>query len=330
MHINRGLLFWGVALITAGAVALAASQGLIDTGLLAGAWRFWPLILIAIGLSIALSRTSIAWLGSIAAALVVGAAGGVLISVGPGIAACSGEAAKPGTSDGTFSGPTATVELELTCGRLDVSMADGSAWRADTRVEGSRLPQIESDATQLSIRSGERGLPFDTERQDWSIQLGREVAYDLIATVNAADSTFNAAAGRFNRMQLTANAGSTTLDLTGASVPDFEAQLNAGSLTIEGDQDTDLSGRIGANAGSVDLCVPGSGAGDLGLQITVQDSVAFSHNLDDSGFAQSGDTFTSPGFAEAAHTIVLTMQGNAASFTLNPDDCPNRVVDLGS
>ena len=80
----------------------------------------------------------------------------------------------------------------------------------------------------------------------------------------------------------------------------------------------------------MDLCVPGSGAGDLGLQITVQDSVAFSHNLDDSGFAQSGDTFTSPGFAEAAHTIVLTVQGNAASFTLNPDDCPNRVVDLGS
>jgi hypothetical protein len=326
MHINRGLLFWGVALITAGVVALGASQGLIDTGILAEAWRLWPLILIAIGLSIALSRTSFAWLGSIAAALVVGAAGGVLIAVGPGVAGCSGEAGNPKTSSGAFAGPTATVELELTCGSLDVGMTDGSGWRADTRVEGSRQPALDSDAGRLSIRSGERGLPFDNDRQDWTVQLGHDLAYDFTATVNAADSTIGASAGRFDRMQLTANAGSTQLDVSGASVPDFEAQLNAGSLVVEADQDTDLSGRIGANAGSVDLCAPAA----VGLQITVQNSVAFSHNLDDSGLVQSGDTFTSNNFADAAHTIVLTVQGNAASFNLNPDDCANRISDLGS
>ena len=30
MNYNRGLLFWGLALITGGAVALAAQQGYID------------------------------------------------------------------------------------------------------------------------------------------------------------------------------------------------------------------------------------------------------------------------------------------------------------
>ena len=45
MTYHRGLLFWGLALITGGAVALAAQQGYIDQDLLAGAWRLWPLVL---------------------------------------------------------------------------------------------------------------------------------------------------------------------------------------------------------------------------------------------------------------------------------------------
>jgi hypothetical protein len=317
VHINRSLLFWGVALITAGAIALAASQGLIDTEFLAGAWRLWPLILIAIGLSIALSRTSFAWLGSLAAALVVGAAGGALIAVGPSVASCSGDTTTSRTASGTFDGPGTTVQLELTCGSLDLSMADGAGWRADTRVDGDRQPIQEGGPNLLSLRSGERGLPFRNERQDWTVELGRDVTYDFDATLNAAESAIDAGGGRFDVLHLTANAGSTRLLVPGASVPDFEAQLNAGSLTVEADQTTDLSGRIGANAGSIDLCVPDG----VGLQITVQSSVAFSHNLGDSGLEQSGDTFTSAEFATAAHTIVLTVQGNAASFTLNPEDC---------
>ena len=49
MHINRGLLFWGLALVTAGIVALAGAQGWIDIPAMVDLWDYWPVILIVIG-----------------------------------------------------------------------------------------------------------------------------------------------------------------------------------------------------------------------------------------------------------------------------------------
>ena len=57
MKINRGLVFWGVALITAGTVALAIQAELIPADAARQAWRLWPLLLVAIGLAVIASRT---------------------------------------------------------------------------------------------------------------------------------------------------------------------------------------------------------------------------------------------------------------------------------
>ena len=47
---NRSLVFWGVALVTAGAVALAIQSQLIPDDSARQAWRLWPLLLVIIGL----------------------------------------------------------------------------------------------------------------------------------------------------------------------------------------------------------------------------------------------------------------------------------------
>jgi hypothetical protein len=316
MHINRGLLFWGVALITAGAVALASSQGVFDPSIIAGSWRLWPVVLIAIGLSIALSRTSFAWLGTLAAALVVGFAGGAVISAAPGFTSCNGEPTSTETSTGTFDGQQATVDLQLTCGTLELSMADGSAWSAQTSVEGNEQPSRDGSPVSLAIRSHDRGAPFERDRQAWTIELGRDVAYDFISSLNAVQAQIDADGASFDGLHITSNAGSTRLRVAGAQVNDLSMQLNAGSAKVIADGETDMAGSMRANAGSIDLCAPG----EVGIQITVTSSVAFSHNLEERGFDHEDETFTSPGFAAATHRIVLRVQGNAASFNLNPEE----------
>lgn len=317
MHINRGLLFWGVALITAGAVALAASQAWFDPSVLAGSWRLWPLVLIAIGISIVLARTSFGWLGSVAAGLIVGLVGGALISGAPAFGSCSGEPGTPETSSGTFLGPRASVDLDLTCGTLAVSMTDGSGWQAETAIQGGDQPSRSGSLNALEIHSGDRGLPFDRDREAWTLQLGRDVAYDFNATLNAAETKIDGSGATFDGFRLTNNAGSTHLVLSGAQVADMQLQLNAGSAEISTDGETDLAGSLHANAGTINLCTPeGSG-----IQIVLTSSVAFSNNLEDRGLSLEGDdTWVSPGFAAAAHKLVLQVQGNAATFNLNPEE----------
>ena len=51
MQVNRGFAFWGVALITAGVVALAIQAGLVTDEAASQAWRLWPVVLIVIGSS---------------------------------------------------------------------------------------------------------------------------------------------------------------------------------------------------------------------------------------------------------------------------------------
>jgi hypothetical protein len=89
--------------------------------------------------------------------------------------------------------------------------------------------------------------------------------------------------------------------------------MNAGSVDLTADADTALSGSIDMNAGSLDLCIPDG----VAFAITIEEgNITFSHNLDESGLARSGDTWRS-GTGDAA--ITLDVEGNAASFNLNPE-----------
>ena len=52
MRVRRGPLFWGVFLVLLGGIPLLVRTGAIDGAVFADAWRFWPLILVAVGLAI--------------------------------------------------------------------------------------------------------------------------------------------------------------------------------------------------------------------------------------------------------------------------------------
>ena len=315
MNINRGLLFWGLALITAGATALAVQQGIIDEDLVSGVWRLWPVILIAIGLSIVLARTPYSVVGTILAALILGIAAGALVTVGPSIS-CTGDLPTDlQTQDGSFSGSSANVTLDFNCGRLDVSLADGAGWQARTGVTGDREVRLSSTDDSLTVRSPEGGFGINEGKQRWEIQLGSEPTYDLQINANAADASFDLAGGTFSRLEVDPNAVSMRFDLSGAQVDDFGLSMNAGSTRFQTDADTSMDGSISMNAGSVEFCTAPGAA----LRVVVSANITFSHNLDDSDLNRSGDTWTSDNFESADHVIDLRLSGNAASFKLNPE-----------
>jgi hypothetical protein len=315
MQINRGLVFWGVALVTAGVVALAVQQGFVDRDALTGAWRLWPVVLIAIGLAIIVSRTPFSLLGTIVAGLAVGAGAGVLISVGPGLASCGGqEPTSTTTRDGAFTGTEASVDLDFSCGTLALSQVDGTGWRVIAGETGDNEVLIDATDTSLVVRSPNRAFMSGEER--WEVSLGDALTYSLSIDANAATSTLDLAGGSFTDLSVNPNAGSLTLELRGTAVEALDLSMNAGSTAILVDETTDLEGTLATNAGSIELCAePGTA-----LRITVESNLTFSHDLDQSDLVKSGSTWTSAGFDGAAHHVDLGLEGNAASFSLNPEE----------
>jgi len=323
MNYHRGLLFWGLALITGGAVALAVQQRYLDPNLLAGAWRLWPLILIAIGISILLSRTPFAIIGTIGVALVIGAAAGVLIAVGPQFASCAGpEPTNLTTRSGSF-GQEARVQLEFNCGTLKLGMdnprlAATSTWTVAFGHNGGSDPAISADSDRLEVRSPTDSW-LDHGRQHWDVTLPLAPRYQLDISPNAADTEINLTGGQFASVSLQPNAGSVSLDLTDAKVDKLDLLLNAGSASISiGRGAADVSGMLSVNAGSIELCTSGA----VVWRLRVEQNITFSTNLAESGFGRDGDVWSySPPLAPGTpySSVDLHITGNAGSFTLNPE-----------
>jgi hypothetical protein len=314
MQVNRGLVFWGVGLVTAGAVALAIQSDFLSADVARDAWRFWPVVLIAIGISVIAARTPFALVATLAAGLVAGALVGTLVAGIPeGLnLGCGGDIADRTAVDGTFGGE-ATVELEFNCGDLSVEAGDGDAWSLDAGFADGAEPDISSDGTSLRVDANREGvIGFANARQDWNVTLPSGVTLDLGVTANAGSSALALGGMDFSELSVDMNAGEIDVDLAGTSVTRLSASANAGSLSITVDESTTADGSLNVNAGSVELCV----ADGTAIEITVNDSnITFSHNLDDSGLDRSGDTWRS---GDGNADVTLDIEGNAASFTYNP------------
>jgi hypothetical protein len=316
VQINRGFAFWGVALITAGVVALAIQAGLIPGESARQAWRLWPVVLVVIGLSIIASRTPFALVATVLAGLVAGGLAGTLVAGLPdGIdVGCGGEPSETTTADGSFAG-AAEVELDFDCGDLAVTTAVGTDWTVVARHGSDNEPEISSDGDSLRVSAEGGGfIPFaEDSRQAWDVVLPTEAALDLTVDANAASTRLDLEGGNLSSLAIDANAGDVLVALAGATVADLGVDANAGSLSIVADGSTSLAGSVEINAGSLEVCAPEG----VGVAITIEDdNITFSHNLDDLGLTRRGNTWST---GDGDPDISIGIDGNAASFTLNPE-----------
>ena len=109
------------------------------------------------------------------------------------------------------------------------------------------------------------------------------------------------------------NAADSRIDATDADIAALNVQANAARSRITAGGDGTII--IEANASSVELCVPASAT----LTVTVQDGFALVTNLDDApGLTKSGTTWHRAG--TGGPTILVQVDGNASTFTLDPEE----------
>lgn len=314
VRVRRGLLFWGLFFIPLGAVPLLVRAGTLDPNMVANAWRLWPLLLVAFGLTMILGRSRAGVLGTVVAAVALGTvAGGALAASTPWIGNVGGCGSTGSEADqrlegaGTFGGP-ATVTFDLNCGSLDVDMQPGSDWQVAANYR-DEPPGLESSVSSLKLHSPDG---FGDQRQSWHVTLPADVTSDIDISANASTGTIGLAGATLATLKADLNAGDLRIDISEGRVSTVDIAVNAGRVRIRADGD--LHGQLSANAGSLELCVPD----DAALRIRVEEQLTFGHNLDDRGLTRTGDVWTRDG-TPSGGLIDLAIEGNAANLTLDPD-----------
>ncbi len=326
MHINRGFLGWGVFFIVLGAVPLAVRGGALDPDLVRRAWELWPLILVGIGLGLVLERTKLAVVGSIVVAGTLGLMGGALIATGVGSPAgfttcglgSNGDEGKPFPVMAGSLGADTQVRLDLSCGELATTTADGSEWRLEGSSTDGSPPEIATTSSGLVVRSPSRkGVDLTPDASRWDLSLPRTGAMSVGLSLNAGSADLRLDGATVPSFDVSVNAGDASVDLGGAlGTTTVGASVNAGSLSITLPRPAGiLTGSLAVNAGSLEMCVPDG----TPIRLRTGDSPLGSNNFEDRGLVRTGNAWTSIGFDSAADAVDLRLSANLGSITLNPE-----------
>lgn len=237
-----------IILIAVGVVVLLSNLNILTVDWLR-LLRFWPVILVLVGLDIILGRRSV--FGSLAVAVIAAVViGGIIWMVG-----VTGQWAAPSRGDVVTTqvaetlGNVNALEVNLNVGVMETrvdALSDGSY-----AVEGTY--KTDSSDLRLDVNYETRG---DTGVLTIS-QQGRNERFDLTSnTVNRLDLSLT------NQvpvdMIIDAGVGEVTLDLTGINLRSLRIKAGVGRLDITLPEEGSFEVSIDAGVGSVDLTVPKS------------------------------------------------------------------------
>jgi LiaI-LiaF-like transmembrane region len=325
MRTDRRLIYLGLFLLVFGGVLLGARQGWIPEDVVASIWQLWPVLLIAIGLSIILAGRTGSWLGGAVAAVLLGAMAASAIQTGvvPFIGCGGGD--EQGTPFEAQTGELASsaeVDLTFSCGDLDVATGSGASWTLEGSSDDGRAPTVRTSDDGVEIESSERGFPFGNGggRQHWDLVVPTEPTLAVGVTLNAGSGRIVLEGARLSDVDLTVNAGSLSLDLRGAeAIESLGGTVNAGS-NVTWLPELALDGNLTVNAGSLVICAPD----DIGLRLNTGDNPISSNDFDRAGLVKVEDAWETPEYASARVQTELDVTANAGSISLNPSQpCTN-------
>lgn len=314
MTVNRRYLYWGVLLIALGGAVVAADADLVAESTIRDALGLWPLILIAIGVAIIVRQTRYSLGAWLVAAALPGLAIGGLFAAGPRLAIdCLAEGRQPlETVSGQFDAP-ATVSVRAGCGSLHVSTEPGSGWRIEAADPATAVASIGASQNLLSVDAGSRGhWDGNLDRTTtWRLTLPTSTIDELELTMNAGESTVDLDRASIGSLRLTTNAGETTVDASSAELRDLSATIDLGSMSILLPAGADIVGSLDVNLGELKVCLPGG----LGLRVTQGDDLG---EVTYEGRTQDHDAWQSPDYEQAAFRADLLVNVSLGSVEFNP------------
>ena len=282
-------------LVGLGVILLLNNLGLLSWSVWDTLFRLWPILLIAAGLDLMIGRRSLALSGLISVAMVL--AIGVAIWFA-GAWAPRGVPLPTNTINQGLDGATqAEVELRLGVGELRLSAMEAAEGLISGRVYSERNIGVTQrfdtrDGTAFFVLQQESGPQI----APWSGR-GANERWDLQLTPGVP-----------LRLTLDTGAGVTRANLRDLRISELIVNSGVGQIDVTLPERGQFNGRINGGIGETIVTLPSGVAARLTIQRGLG-SVTTPAN-----FIQRGDVYESPGYAEAANRVDLTINGGIGSI----------------
>jgi hypothetical protein len=294
---SRNSLFGPVLLIGLGILFLLSNFGLLTIDIWDILLRFWPVLLIIMGLDVLLGRRS--GIGGLLALLLIA----VLIFGSFGWF--------DSVALNADSGEAQTIRQELAgAQRAEINIAAGvSQLVIDTNpateqlIEGSVVPHSneniissfsqEDNTATYTLKS--EGLRFTLpswgrrNRGLWDLRLSQSVPIQLKVSTGVGEAELNLERVQLSSLDVDSGVGQTTITLPGRG--DFQAEINGGVGEVIVLIPDSLAARIRASAGIGSVNVEGD-------------------------FTRDGKTYLSPNYESAENKVDLNVDGGVGAITI--------------
>ncbi|HEX3048413.1 MAG TPA: LiaF domain-containing protein [Bacillota bacterium] len=301
---NYGLIPLGIILILAGVLVFLANLGYGSWEFLWQIWRFWPVLIILIGVKLLLPRQVSRWV-SYGFWIIVGVALIVMFLTTPKT-----------NFERTELGGQAHYVINrtdypgVTTGKADLSFGGGqlvigsltNEWLEGDFGGWAAKPLVRSSLNTLNISLKQsrrfpgtwrlRGNRHWNERDyKWDLNLSPELDWDL-------------------NLQTGAMKGAA--DLSGLRLRELSVKMGAGDLDLTlGNPEGNTPVTVDAGASNIKIRVPEGAA----VKVKISGALVKS-NLHDLGLVNNNRTYTSPGYDQAANHVDITLNMAVGNFEL--------------
>lgn len=280
---------WGIFLLFLGIVFLLQTLNVLPWELWGTLWRFWPVLIILIGLGFLLVRFNVWLVSGVVLVLLFGCLGIAIWLYEP--------SSPPGEITQSYSEPLdgleqAQVEIDFSLGTLTVNSlppgslnfveADSTVRNADMRVDFRR----KDSEGKLYLTKEQGNVPFPSDGDNrYQVRLTRNIPLTLDIKSSASDNE---------------------LDLSELQVTELRLNMDAGNCKVTMPSSTEtVNAYIKANVANLEVDIPDGVAAKIQADINLS---AF--DINGSRFSKQGDYYISEDFDTAQNRIYLEIDSN--------------------
>ena len=288
-----GIPIWGIFLLFLGIVFLLQALDVLPWGLWGTLWRFWPVLIIIIGLGILLRRYNV-WLVSLLILAILGACLGIAIWQ-------YGASPPGGTVTESYSEPLgeierAEVEVDFTAGSLTVLSLPSSS---SNLVEASSEVRDGIGGMRVDFnRQGSEGrLYLTTERVDrefweevgarWEVKFARNVILTFNIRTAASNLSLDFSELKVTELRLDIDAGNCKLTLPSLP-PVYSSYITLTHVYIK------------ADVANIEITIPDG----IAARVEVNTDLC-ALDVDESRFSKQGDYYISSDFDTNPNRVYL-------------------------